>query len=130
LDQKFIFWGISDHFITAPKVDEKLVKVASLMHKFAKRSCIEIFHHERTSLTPLDPKLMCWGVTDRFVTARKSTQKLAELVPLTHKLAKQTHVRFFRNERPRSTPLDPKLMFWSVSDRSVTERKSMQNWLN
>jgi hypothetical protein len=56
--------------------------------------------------------------------------KLAEHVPLTHKFAKQSCVEIFRNERTRSTPLDPKHMFWGVSDRFVTLQKSMQNWPN
>jgi hypothetical protein len=29
-----------------------------LSHKFAKQSCVGIFRNERTSSTPLDPKLM------------------------------------------------------------------------
>jgi hypothetical protein len=57
----------------------------------------------------------------------KVDAKLAELVPLTHKFAKQSRVTIFRNERTRSTPLDPKLMFWGISDRFVTAGKSMQN---
>jgi hypothetical protein len=60
----------------------------------------------------------------------KVDAKLAELVPLTHKFAKQSRVGIFRNERIRSTPLDPKLMFMSVSDRFVTAKKSKQNWPN
>jgi hypothetical protein len=51
-------------------------------------------------------------------------------VPLSHKFAKQSRVRIFRNDRTRSTQLDPKLMFWGVSYRFVTARKSMQNWPN
>jgi hypothetical protein len=51
-------------------------------------------------------------------------------VPLTHKFAKQSRVRIFRNERTRSTPLDPKLMFCGVLDHFATARKSMQNWPN
>jgi hypothetical protein len=31
-----MFWGISDHFVAAPKVDAQLAKVAPLTHKFAK----------------------------------------------------------------------------------------------
>jgi hypothetical protein len=72
-------------------------------------------------------------VLERFGPFRYCTKVdaiLAELVPLTHKFAKQSLVRNFRNERPRSTPLDPKLMFWGISDRFVTARKSMQNWPN
>jgi hypothetical protein len=68
---------------------------------------------------------MFWGVSDRFVTAQKSMQKLSELVPLLHKFAKLGRVRIFRNEHTRSTPLDPKLMFWGVSDHFVTAQKSM-----
>jgi hypothetical protein len=56
--------------------------------------------------------------------------KLAELVPLTHKFAKRRYVTKFRNECNRSTPLDPKLIFWGISDRFVTARKSMQSWPN
>jgi hypothetical protein len=60
----------------------------------------------------------------------KVDAKLAELVPLSHKCAKQSRIGIFRNERTRSTPLDRKLMFWGVWDRFLTARKSMQNWLN
>jgi hypothetical protein len=56
--------------------------------------------------------------------------KLAELVPWMHKFAKQGRVRIFRNERTRSTPLDPKLMFWGVLDHFDTAWKSTQNSLN
>jgi hypothetical protein len=153
----------------------------SLRHKFSKKSRVRIFRNERTRSTPLDPKLMFWDVSDRFVTTRKSMQKwlnwchyrisslnkvmseffamnapdpihwtqnsclgrfgpfrystkadakLAELVPLTQKFAKQSRVRIFRNERTRSTPLDRKLMFSGISDSFVTARKSMQKWPN
>jgi hypothetical protein len=61
---------------------------------------------------------------------KKVDAKLAELLPLTRKFAKQSYVGKFRNERTRSTPLDTKLMFWGVSDHFVTARKSMQNWPN
>jgi hypothetical protein len=47
-----------------------------------------------------------------------------------YKFAKQSRVGIIRKERTRSTPFDSKLMFWSVSDRFVTARKSMQNWPN
>jgi hypothetical protein len=69
---------------------------------------------------------MFQSISDYFVTARKSMQT-AELVPLLHKFAEQGRVKIFRNERTRSTPFDPKLMFWGVSDRFITARKSMQN---
>jgi hypothetical protein len=67
------------------------------------------------------------GYFEPFHYCRIVDAKLAELVPLTHKFAEQSRVRIFRNERTRSTPLDPKLMFWGVSNGSVKERKSLQN---
>jgi hypothetical protein len=72
-------------------------------------------------------------VLERFRPFRYYTKvdaKLAELVPLSHKFSKQSCIGIFRNERTRSTPLDPRLKFWGISDRFVTARKSMQNWRN
>ena len=39
----------------------------------------------------------------------------AKRAELEQKFVPRSRVGFFRNERTRSTPLDPKLMFWSVS---------------
>jgi hypothetical protein len=64
-----MFWDILDHFVTAPKVDAKLAKLAPLTHLFAKGNCIEILCNEPTWPTPLDPKLMFWGVLNHFITA-------------------------------------------------------------
>jgi hypothetical protein len=69
----------------------------------------------------------------RFGPFRYSTKvdvKLAELVPLSHKFAKQSRVGIFRNEHTRPTPLYPELMFCGVPDRFVTAQKSLQNWPN
>jgi hypothetical protein len=51
------------------KVNAKLAELALLTHKFAKRSCVGIFHNERTRSTALDPELMFYDVSDRFITA-------------------------------------------------------------
>jgi hypothetical protein len=59
----------------------------------------------------IGPKTHVFGRFRPFRYLTKVDAKLAELVPLTHKFAKQSRVRIFHNERPRSTPLDPKLMF-------------------
>jgi hypothetical protein len=53
-------------------VGAKLAELAPLTHKFAERSYVEICRNEHTGSTPLDPKLMFRGVSDRFVTAGKS----------------------------------------------------------
>ena len=50
--------------------------------------------------------------TRLFVCLTKLDAKLAELV---QKFVLRSHFGIFRNERNRSTPLDPKLMFWCIS---------------
>jgi hypothetical protein len=61
-------------FCYCTKVDAKLAEQLPLTHKFAKKSCVEIFRHERTGPTPLDAKLMFRDVADRFFTAQNSMQ--------------------------------------------------------
>ena len=51
-------------------------------------------------------------IWDCLVALRKSVQKWAELV---QKFVPRSCVGIFRNERTRSTLLDPNLMFWCVS---------------
>ena len=48
----------------------------------------------------------------RFGCLMKLGAKRAELV---QKFVSRSRVRVFRNERTRSTPLDPKLTFWCIS---------------
>jgi hypothetical protein len=167
-------------FRTVSLLHESRCKLAELVpwtHRFAKQGRVRIFCNERTRSIPLDTKLMFWGVSDHFDTARKSMQnwpnwchyrtsslnkvaseffatnasdpihltknscfgafwtvlllhesrcKTGRTGTIKHKFAKGSCFEIFRNERTWSTPLDPKLMFWSVSDRFVTARKSMQ----
>jgi hypothetical protein len=75
-------------------------------------------------------KNSCFGCFGPFRYCTKLDAKLLELLPLSHKFAKESRVGVFRNESTRTTPLDPRLKFWGVSDRFVTARKSMQNLLN
>ena len=76
------------------------------------------FLHERTQSIPLDPKLLFWcvlyylGAFGTFGCLTKLGAKWAELV---QKFVPRSRVGIFRNERTRSTPLYPKLMFWGVS---------------
>jgi hypothetical protein len=72
-------------------------------------------------------------VSGRFGPFRYCTNfgaKWAELVPLMQKFVQPNHVGIFQNERTRSMPLDPKLMFQGVSDRSITARTLVQIGLN
>ena len=91
-------------------------KQAKLMKMFVSRSRVGIFCNERTRSTPLDPKLTFWGVSyylgafgtvwlpyeTRCKTDRTSAKKFMP----------RSRVGIFRNERTRSTTLDPKLMFF------------------
>jgi hypothetical protein len=54
-------------FRSSMKFDAKLAEQVPLMHKFAKESRVRIFRNDCTRSTPLDAKLMFWGVPDQFV---------------------------------------------------------------
>jgi hypothetical protein len=75
-----------------------LAELVPLSHKFAQKSRVRIFCNERTQSTPFDTKLM-FGRFGRFHYCMKVDAKLAELVPLSHKFAKQNRVGSFGNER-------------------------------
>jgi hypothetical protein len=66
------------------------------------------------------PKTQVLGRFGPFHYRTKVDAKLAKLVPLSHKFAKQSRIRIFRNERTQSNPFDQKLMFCGVSDRFIT----------
>jgi hypothetical protein len=115
LDPKLKFRGISDHFVTT---------LSSVQNELNR-----IFCNECTRCTPLDAKLMFSGVLDRFVTARTSAQNGLNW-SLMHMFVEWSRVGIFCNERTRSTPLDPKLMFSGVSNCFVTSRTLAQNGPN
>ena len=82
------------------------------------RSCVRIFRNEHAQSTTLDPKLLFWCVLyylvhlGPFGCLMKLGAKRAELV---QKFVPRSRVGTFCNELTRSTPLDPRLMFWCVS---------------
>src|SRR4026208_1893806 len=53
-----------------------------------------------------------WVHLGRFGCLKKLCAKRSELV---QNFVPRSRIRMFRNEHTRSTPLDPKLMFWCVS---------------
>ena len=85
---------------------------------FVPQSRVRIFRTERTLSTPFVPKLLFWcisyhlGHLGPFGCLTKLVAKRAELV---QKFVPRSRFSIFYNERTRSTPLDPKLMFWCVS---------------
>ena len=100
-------------------------KRAELVQKFVPRSRVRIFRNERTQSTPLDPKLIfcvihtIWVHLGLFVCHTNLGAKRAELV---HMFEPRSCAIIFRNERTRSTTLDPKLTFWCISYHLGTSR--------
>ena len=103
------------------KLETKQVTLVQLMEKFVPRCLVTISHNERSRSAPLDPKLMFWCVYFFWVHMRpfcyftKLGAKWSNLVQLMQKFVPGCLVRVILNERSRSTPLDPKLMFWCDS---------------
>ena len=93
-------------------------KRAELVQKFVPQSHVRFFSNERTRSTPLDPKLMFWCVSyylGAFGTVWLPYETLCKMAKLVQKFVPRSRVGIFRNERTRSTSLDPKLSFWFVS---------------
>ena len=93
-------------------------KQTEQVQKFAPRSRVGIFHYERAQSTPLDPKLTFWSASyylGSFRIVRLPYETRCKTGRTSAKLVPQSHDGIFCNERTRSTPLDPNLMFWCVS---------------
>src|SRR6185369_6942781 len=108
-------WVHSELFCCLSKLGAKR---AELVQKFVQRSRVGIFRNERTRSTLLDPYLMfrcisyylvAFGIVCCITTFSSKWAKLVQ------KFVPQSRVGIFRNERTRSTPLDPKLMVWCIS---------------
>ena len=116
------------------KLGAKHTELVQLTQKFVPRSHVGILCNERTQSTPLDLNycfsvfrsiwvhlgsfgaFACvWVHLGSFRYCMKLGAKRAELVQLLQKFVQRSRDGIFHNERTRSTPLDPKPMFWSVS---------------
>ena len=94
------------------KLDAKRAKLAKLMQKFVPRCFVRNFHHDTA-----DPQH--WNLNScsgAFLSARNLVQK-SQTGAINANVHARCRARIFRNERSRSTPLVPKLMFWCVSFR-------------
>ena len=94
-------------------------KQAELVQKFVPRRCVGVFRDERTRSTPLDPKHMLWCVSyhlHAFGTVRLPYKTRGKMFRISVKV-RATKSRWSHDKRTRSTPLDPKLIFWCVSYR-------------
>ena len=125
---KLMFWSISKCFGAFGNVSLqtelgiKWVELVHLAQKFVPRSRIRIFLQRMHPIHPIASEthvlvhLVVFGcILDCFVTERCLMQKRAELEQLMQKFVPFTRIWIFYNEHTRSTPLDPKLMFWCVS---------------
>ena len=93
-------------------------KRAELVQKFVPRSRVGILRNEHTLSNPLDPKLTFWCVLyylGAFGTIWLPYEARCKTGRTNAKVRGQSGAGIFRKERTRSTPLDPKLMFWCIS---------------
>ena len=99
-------------------------KLAELVQKLVPRSRVVTFRNERTPSTPLctlstplNHKLMFWCVSyylGAFRTVWLPYETRCKTGRTSAKFVPRSRVRIFRNERSRSSPEDPKQMFWCV----------------
>ena len=93
-------------------------KRAELVQKFVPRSRIGNFHNKSIRSTHWSLK-SCFGAFHTIWVHLEPLGCLTKLgakrVELVQKIVLRSRVRIFRNKQTRSTPLDPKLMFWCVS---------------
>jgi hypothetical protein len=68
----------------------------------------------------------CFGVFGTVSSPHENRYKTGRTGAISAQVREKNHVGIFRNARTRCTVLDPKLMFWCVSDRFITAQKSMQ----
>jgi hypothetical protein len=97
----------------------KLVETrAELVQNFVPQSRAGIFRNERTRSTTLDSKLTVWCVS-YYLGASETVwlpyETRCQTGRTSAKVSATKSRRNFRNERTRSTALDPKLTFWCVS---------------
>ena len=104
----WVHWGL---FGCLKKLGAKQTELVQKSHRN--------FSQRTHPIHPIEPKtdvlvrFVLFGcIRDHLVSLRNSVQKRAELV---HKFVPRSRVGIFRNERTRSTALDPKLPFWCVS---------------
>ena len=120
LDPKLMFWCDSYYLSEFGPFGCNTnlgAKWAELVQKFVPRSRVRIFRNKYSRSTPLDLELTFWCVSYYLDSGPLGwlTKLGAKRVELVEKFVPGSRVRIFRNERTRSTPLDPKLMLWCVS---------------
>ena len=94
-------------------------KPAELVQKFVPRSRVRICHDDDNRSTPLDPKLMFWCVSyylGAFRTVWLPYQTRCKTGRTSAKVPATKSRRNFSQRMLQSIPLDPKLVFWCISN--------------
>jgi hypothetical protein len=86
-----------------------------------------MFHNERTRSTPLDPKHIFRGVSDRFMTAQKSMQNRPNWYEYRTSSLNNVASEFFATNALNPLHLSQNSCFRCISDRFVTARKLMHD---
>ena len=117
-------WVHLEPFLYCTKLAAKCAKLVQLIQKFRPWCLVKSFATNAPDLHYWTLN-SCFGV---FLSVRvlfglfryctKFGAKRAKLVQLMQNFMPRYRARIFHSERSRSTPLDPKLMFWCVSFRS------------
>ena len=126
LDHKLTFWCISYYYFgafgTVWLPYETKCTTGRTSAKVRAMKSHRTFRNKHTRSTPLDPILTFWCVSyylGAFGTVWLPYEFSAKRAELVQKFVKQSRIGIFRNERTRSTPLDPKLTFWCLSNYLV-----------
>ena len=93
-------------------------KRTELVQKFVPRSRFGIFRNKLAQSTPFDLKLTFWCISyhlGAFGTIWLPYETRCKTGRTSAYVRARGRVGIFRKERTRSTPLDPKLMFWCIS---------------
>ena len=106
------------HFILFGCIRDRLValrtrgKTGRTSAKVRATKSRQNFSQRTHPIHPIGPKS---DVLVHFILFGCLTKLGAKQAELVQKFVPQCHVGIFRTERTRSTPLDPKLMFWCAS---------------
>ena len=117
-----MFWCVSYYlgpFGTVCMPYETRCKMGRTSAQVRATSSRRNFRNERTRSTTLDPKLMFWCVLyhlHAFGTVKLHYETRGKMFRISVKV-RATKSRWSHDKRTRSTPLDPKLIFWCVSYR-------------
>ena len=118
LDPKLMFWRVSYRlgaFETVWLPSNLGAKRAELVQKFVPRSHVGVFRNERTRSTPLEHKHSFFCISyhlGAFRTVWLPYETRCKMGRTSEKFVPRSCIGIFRNKHTRSTPLDPKLMFW------------------